>query len=93
MNRRNNLTETLSKRLAHYGLANSLNSTRICEIANNTCEGDFKSISYKDGVLKVACSNNTKAHLVSLNKRLLMRKINDGLGKETIKNIVVLAKR
>lgn len=92
MDKKNNLTEVLSKRLAHYGLANSLNSTRICEIANKACEGDFKSISYKDGVLKVACPNNTKAHLVSLNKRSLMRKINNNLGDETIKNIIVLAK-
>jgi len=84
MARPENLKNILSRRLKHYGLDKAAAAARVCAVADEISGGEFKAVSFKNSVLKVAVESTARAHLVRLKQAEIIKLINLKLGPEVV---------
>lgn len=78
----------LSRRIAAMGLTRQFSAAYICGKSDKVGEGSWRTISYKDGTLKLAVLSNEQAYLLKVRSSEIISKINSVLGRDTIERIV-----
>jgi hypothetical protein len=82
------ISNILSRNLARKGLLKAANCARACGVARDIGKGDYEPISFCRGVLKVSVDSSAKAHLVKLQEKMIISKINEALKEEVVKKII-----
>jgi len=87
LNKKSEIKNLLSGRMAHYGFKKQYDASLICEEADKVSGGQFMAISCRAGVLKVKVRSASRAHLVRMNQDQIISKINEALGEEKVKRM------
>jgi len=90
MNKEENISEVLQRRLAHHGLLKSFVASKVCSAAQEASGGKFEPVSFKRGTLKVATKTSSSGHIVKIRQREFIDKINQKLGSEQVERLVVV---
>jgi predicted nucleic acid-binding Zn ribbon protein len=79
-----NIARLLKQRMSHYGLAKQYDASFVCKQADAVSGGQFKAVSFRQGVLKIRVKSASRAHLVRMNQHKIISQINKGLGEERV---------
>ncbi|OQA53145.1 MAG: hypothetical protein BWY43_00166 [candidate division WS2 bacterium ADurb.Bin280] len=83
------VSQILKRRLLSKGLFRQAHSARVCAISDEVGGGEFVSVSYKNGVLKIKSKSGASAYLLKVKQQELIHKINDTLGSQVVKRVVI----
>lgn len=78
------LRQSLNKRLNYYGLAKQASAARVCALADEVADGEWKAVSFRNGILKIMVESNEKAYLVKLKSAEIIERVNKKLGRAEV---------
>jgi len=81
--------DVLKRRLVKHGLLNNFLSSRICKVADEVGQGDYETVSFKRGVLKVAVSSAGRGQMVKFQEKMLIKKINEVLKEDKVHRLII----
>ena len=81
------INKLLNKSANKYSLSKVAESSRICFVAEELSNGEYKPISFKNGILTLKTTNYIVAQSLQLNSEKLIKKINDKLNNRLVKRI------
>jgi predicted nucleic acid-binding Zn ribbon protein len=79
--------DILARRLRSRGLDKAALGAWVCSVADKVAAGEFKSVSFKDGVLKIRVSSGARAALLKMKEQEYLSKINTELKRELVKKL------
>lgn len=82
------ISEILRRTLASRGLLAQADAARVCAISQAVGKGEFRSVSFKNGVLKVAVTSNAQAYALRLKEEEMINSINQELRSKRITRFV-----
>ena len=82
------ISQILSRRINAMGLSKQFAAARVCAMADGVGKGEFRSISFKNGVLKISVDSNARAHLIKLREQTIIAEINEKLKNRDVGKIV-----
>lgn len=82
------ISKILSRRINALGLSRQFAAARVCAVADEVGKGEFKTVSYKNGILKVWVDSGARAHLIKLREKEILGEINTEFKGQVVKKLV-----
>ena len=81
------ISKSFSNFSSRHELTNRLQATEIVRVANKVAAGQFKAISYKNRILRVASEDPSDRYLLASEIDRIITQINTELGHDLISSI------
>lgn len=82
-----NISDILVRRLRSRGLDKAATAAHVCATANQVGEGKFEAVSFRNGVLKIRVSSGARAHLIKLQEKGVVLKVNTRLKRDLVQRL------
>lgn len=87
MSKNENISDILARNLKRHGLDRAALGAWVCGCANKVGEGEFESVSFRDGALKIRVFSSAGAALLKMKEGDLIFKINRELKRDLVKKL------
>jgi len=86
------IKEILIERIKQKGLSSQVDSAGVCMMAREGFPDEFSPVSYRKGILKVACPDHILAGIYRLRREEIIEEINKKTGLAKVNKIVFVVK-
>ena len=87
------LDKILGQALAKKGLGKATQGAMVCFYAQEWAKGRFRSISYQNGILKLAVDSSSASAELQIQEQKIIDDLNTRIGRKVVRQVRIIVSR